>query len=599
MRATVVVLSLALLSVRRVGAADALPNYDAHVKAALGFQASANEYDRPYLRFLSFPDPPAEAVRDGADGGGPGGPTLWDWRRFLGYWIHQMTFERGLRLPQEVPGTAGRLVWIDLRWYGWNARAWRAVAERDPFVREPFVLHTTAEALRRGAGHEGTKPVKGDDGRESTPVLAMVSGRWFVRDTQETDRSTSYYDLLFARFRYPSEARTVRRKVREPYQEDERYYFKGGQDAEGNFYHAGWYTRKVTKHREVEKTEVIGKDEFVDFPKDVDDLERALGIDKLRSFAKETTIDLDFGAVVAGGKDDPDRGSIVALNNRLLVLFRGPLGKYMRTYDVFKTSGDRDYSEKLIFKNGRFTKGGGADAVFDAGEILFDLPNGGQGGLLIDGAGKRAEVAAGKAASGQNIPDRALNAGVGNYWACVTCHAGSGGFILPRDQEKEDQKLGIKRKFKDKEQEARYQGFFAEWEDDVAADSVKYQRMVARTTLHPEKLPAIGGPPSLPWTGVKIADMTVRLRRDYDAPVTPERAARQMGLPTELFKYLASRGGASEDGKVRNQRLLQLVQGKAVPSAAWEEDVYRSAGFLLDAYRDDPEYKRLYGAATK
>lgn len=568
----------ALLTAASRGA-EPQPNPDRHVRLALTFQGAINEYDRPFIRFLSFWDVPEK--------------DLWDYRRFAAFWVNQMSFERALRVPQEVPGSDGRLVWFDLRWWGWNSRAWRAVAERDPFTREPWVFHTAAEGLRLGAGYTGVKPVKGDDGLETTPVLAMVNGGWFLRETLETDRSPSYYDLLFARFRFPSEERVIKEKVKEEYEESETYYWPGGMDREGRFYHAGNYQRRVKKTRLVDKERKVGSNDFVDFPKDIGDWEKAFGIDKLKAFARDTTIDLDYGAVVAGGRDDPDHGSIVALNNRLLVIYDGPLGRHMRTYDVFKTHGDRDYSEKLIFKNGKFRKGGGADAVFDAGEILSGLPNGGQAGFLIDGKGNRAEIAATKAA--QDTADKRINPGVRNYGSCLTCHAGGGGFVLPRDQEKEDQKLGIKRKIRDKEQATAYESFFQEWEEDAAAATTKYQRMVARTTLHPERIPLVGGEKAAPWNGSKIAEMTGRLRDEYDAMVTPERAALVLGVPADMLGYLASRGGTSEDGKLRNHRLQQLLHGKAVPSAVFEVDTFRQLGFLLDANRGDPEFKRLYG----
>jgi hypothetical protein len=558
-----------------------LPNPDSAVKAMLGFQAGIPDDDKPWIVGVSFWDIPEK--------------ELWDYRRYLGFWCNQMSFERALRVPQTVPGTEGRLCWLDLRWYGWNQRAWRAVAEREPYTREPWIFHRTAEALRQGSGYKGVQPQKGEDGRETTPAIVVVNGGWFIRETLESDRSPSYYDLLFARFRYPEgdykeTATGWRTEKRTVHHQGGDYTYPDDSGRISRAIAPGTYTvdlRFKEKSREAVSTAAV------DFPKDIQDWEKAFGIDKLRTFARETQIDLDYGAVVAGGRDDPERGSIVALNNRLLVIYDGPLGKHMRSYDVFKTHADRDYSEKLIFKKGHFRKGDGADAVFDAGEILSYLPNGGQAGFLIDGEGKRQEIAGTKAAN--DVSDKRLNPGVRNFGSCLTCHAASNGFIVPKDQEKEDQKLGIKRKFKDKDQEARYQGFFAEWEEDAAASATKYQRMIARTTGHPDQFPVVDGPKAAPWTGAKIGEMTGTLRDRYDDPVTPERAARMVGVPVGMLKYLASRGGVSPDYKVRNHRLNQLVQGKAVPANTWESDVFRQAAFLLDAYRDDPEVRRLFG----
>ena len=110
------------------------------------------------------------------------------------------------------------------------------------------------------------------------------------------------------------------------------------------------------------------------FPRDETDWNRAFGVDLVKTFAKDTEVDLDFGAVVAGGRDHPGVGSIVALNNRLVVTVQGPYGAAMKTFDVTETSGRKDYSETLIFAGGKFKKGKGAVAVNDGGELLAYLP---------------------------------------------------------------------------------------------------------------------------------------------------------------------------------------------------------------------------------
>lgn len=510
-----------------------VPNPDAHVKLALGHRAAAvAERDRPYVRYLSLYDVPAG--------------DLWDYRRFLAWWCQQLSFERAVTLPEEVPGSGGRLVWVDLRWYGWNPAAWKAVARRDPFAREPWVFHRGAEELRRGAGY-AEEPLAKDGTRA---VLGMVRASWFLRETLETRRSPSYYDLLFAKFRFPGEW----------------YWWSGGADRQGQEFQAGWYTRERAE-------------KFVDFPKDVKDWEKAFGIDVIKTFGKETKVDLDFGAVVAGGRDHPGEGSIVALNNRLVVTMQGPFGATMRTFDVNQTSGDRDYSETLIFKGGKFVKGSGADAVFDAGELLAYLPNGGQAGLLIDGRGNRVEVAGGDVAN--DVFDKRMNQGVRNYGSCITCHAGAGGFIPPRDVEDADRKAGIKRKFKDKEQESRYRSFFSNWQKRIKGYAEPYEELVVESSIHPKDRQA------KVWAGSDVAKMTGKVRDDYDSPVTAERGARELGVPEAAFKFLCSRSP--------KHRLNQLVQGRSIPAGVWEKDVCREAGLLLDAYRENSEYKRLFG----
>jgi hypothetical protein len=348
-------------------------------------------------------------------------------------------------------------------------------------------------------------------------------------------------------------------------------------------------TKKTTKYRE-EPAAGGGQSApatpgFVDFPRNTADWEKAFGVDVIKAFGKDREISLDFGAVVAGGRDDPINGSIVALNNRLLVFQTGAFGRLaLRTFDTVETSGDKDYSETLIFKGGKFKRGDGADAVNDGGELLAYLPNGGQAGLLVNGKGERVEEAAALVAN--DTADRRLNQGVRNPGSCWTCHAGSNGLIPPRDLETLDRRAGIRRKFKSKEQEQRYREFFEQLEEGTQQYTVPYERLIERTTPHPELLPILNRT-AAPWAGADIARVTGEIRDNYDAPVDAARAARELGVSEDALKYLASRSP--------KHRLLQLLQGRPVPAVTFERDAFRELGLLLSAYRGDAEYRRLFG----
>lgn len=546
------------------------PNPDAHCLLALAHAQALPEADRAYARYLSFWSTTESA--------------LWDQRRYLSWWVHQMTFERAVTLPQEVQGSDGRMVYLDLRWYGWPARAWQAVARREPFTREPWVTHASAEPLRLATGCSPEPQAK--DG--TVPVVAMVRADWFLRETLETRRSPSYYDLLFGEFRFTEGRAEKPRATKVPYEVEETVQDK---DAQGNlrYYSNGqpyMVIRKTTKYRE-EAGKAEAAPGFVDFPRDITDWEKAFGVDVIKTFGKDREISLDFGAVVAGGRDDPANGSIVALNNRLLVMQTGAFGRLaMRTFDTIETSGQKDYSETLIFKGGKFRKGDGAEAENDGGEVLAYLPNGGQAALLVDGAGKRVEEAAALVAN--DTADRRLNQGVRNPGSCWTCHAGSGGLIPPRDLEGLDRKAGIRRKFKDPAQEQRYREFFETLEEGTQQYTQPYQQLIGRTTAHPELLPVLNQT-ARPWSGDDIARITGQIRDQYDAPVDAARAARELGTSPEAFKYLCSRSP--------RHRLLQLLQGRPVPSRTWEVDSFRDVAVLLAAHRGDAEYQKLYGGA--
>ena len=132
--------------------------------------------DRAYTRFLSLYDvDDLDELR-----------TLW---KFGNWWNQQMSFDEYFHLVRPVPGSGARLFALDLRHFRWNGAAWQAVARREPRFRQPWIHFKKAEILRREAGYVGVGP----NGEGTTPVLVVVSWMWFLRETLETQRSTSSY----------------------------------------------------------------------------------------------------------------------------------------------------------------------------------------------------------------------------------------------------------------------------------------------------------------------------------------------------------------------------------------------------------------------
>jgi hypothetical protein len=546
---------------------------NAHIKAALRYMVTeVGEYDRYYTRFLSFYD-----IDD--VGGLRHAVKLSNW------WNNQMSFDEYHHLLRPVPATGFRLFALDLRDYRWNSPAWYAVARREPRFRQPWVYFREAEELRREAGYYGVKPDP-EDG--TTPAVVVVSGVWFLRDTFETQRSTSYYDLLFAcrRFVVDPEAQYELKFI--TYREQD---WPGGVDPEdGHHYEAGVYRVKTTHYRKVPDWKAY---DLTDFPKDEQDLEKAVGIDVVKAFARKEQIDVDNGAIVAGGRDDPQNGSIVALQNRLVAILDGPLGPYMKSFDTERTAGIKDYSQSLIFAGRPFRRGVGARAVTDAGMVLFYLKNGGQGGILINGEGKRIEVAGANVAN--DTSDRRLNAGVRNFESCATCHAGGGGFLAPDDLYAKWKAAGIKLKFSDREQRNRVEGFFSGLKDRMAGAVKRYETLANETT----KPWADEAADAKPWSGADVAAEVIDFRNRYDDMVDASTAAREMGIPLAAFKWLARRVGVDapdEEGLVvrRNQRAAELVQGLKIPRTAWDDDLFRQVGLQLDAHAGDPDFKKAF-----
>ncbi len=115
-------------------------------------------------------------------------------------------------------------------------------------------------------------------------------------------------------------------------------------------------------------------------------------------------------------------GSGVSRNNRLLERHRSTFGAYWKSYDFASNDG-----RKNLFKHPLGPSGRNAFEA-DGGEIIFSLPNGLQGYMLIDGKGKRLDEGPIKVVStGDRRKPEVIN-GI----SCMSCH--SRGMILKEDQ---------------------------------------------------------------------------------------------------------------------------------------------------------------------
>ena len=106
-------------------------------------------------------------------------------------------------------------------------------------------------------------------------------------------------------------------------------------------------------------------------------------------------------------------GSGVSQNNRLIERHKSPYGSYWKSYDFGGNTGRQNLFEHPL------GPGGGSDSFqHDGGEIIFTLPNGLQGYLLVDAAGKRIDKGPTSIVSDPKRPDRAVTNGV----SCMSCH---------------------------------------------------------------------------------------------------------------------------------------------------------------------------------
>jgi tetratricopeptide (TPR) repeat protein/mono/diheme cytochrome c family protein len=107
-------------------------------------------------------------------------------------------------------------------------------------------------------------------------------------------------------------------------------------------------------------------------------------------------------------------GSGVSRNNRLIERHEAGAVTYWKSYDFASNVGRQNLFAHPLGP-------GDDDAVFrhDGGEIIFNLPNGLQGYMLVTGTGKRLDKGPTAIVSDPRRPDRAVENGL----SCMSCHA--------------------------------------------------------------------------------------------------------------------------------------------------------------------------------
>jgi WD40 repeat protein/mono/diheme cytochrome c family protein len=151
--------------------------------------------------------------------------------------------------------------------------------------------------------------------------------------------------------------------------------------------------------------------DFLQLPATDRGLERLLQVDVAADL-------LDDSAVRAGFN-----GSGVAKNNRVIERHDGPHGAYWRSYDFSDNTGRQN-----VFERPLGPAPGPHGFRHAGGEIIFHLPNGLQGYLLVDGDGRRVDKAPGDIVSDPKRPDRLVENGL----SCLSCHVRG---LLPKDDQ--------------------------------------------------------------------------------------------------------------------------------------------------------------------
>jgi mono/diheme cytochrome c family protein len=151
--------------------------------------------------------------------------------------------------------------------------------------------------------------------------------------------------------------------------------------------------------------------DLLQLPANDRELERLLRVDVLGDVREETALRAGFN------------GSGVSRNNRLIERHDAAFGGYWRSYD-FSDNTER----QNLFEHPLGPVPGPNAFIHAGGELLFHLPNGLQGYLLVDGGGRRIDRGPVDIVSDPRRPDRAVETGL----SCMTCH--TRGLIAKADQ---------------------------------------------------------------------------------------------------------------------------------------------------------------------
>jgi mono/diheme cytochrome c family protein len=199
----------------------------------------------------------------------------------------------------------------------------------------------------------------------------------------------------------------------------------------------------------------------------------------------------------------------VSQNNRLIEFHRASSGYFWVSYDFAGNTG-----RKNLF---RHPLGPGSDEnhfEHDGGEIIFSLPNGLQGYMLVDAKGNRIEKAPTSIVTDPKRPDSAVTNGV----SCMSCHYG--GIIAKADEVRptvEANRLGFR---DDAETILALYPRQADLEKLFAENAGQFRRAVEEV-----------GVTLISQTNEPVVNMALRFEADVDLVA----AAAEFGLKPEDF----------------------------------------------------------------
>lgn len=259
---------------------------------------------------------------------------------------------------------------------------------------------------------------------------------------------------------------------------------------------------------------------LLDMPKTAGDLEKKLLIDVEKNIKEETVVRAGFSE------------SGVSRNNRIVERHESPYGAYWRSYDFSSSTGKQN-----IFQNPLGFEPAG-------GEIVFNLPNGMQGYLLVNGKGDRINNGPIEIVNNKTNPTDPI---VRNGLTCMTCHT-----------------RGLKA-FTDQVREVALKTPSPEYDKNKCL--ALYSAKPAMEKLFIEDLKRYAD--AAKETGNEIGDTEpiALLSAEYEAPVSVVRASAEVGIkPEEFLKKIQS------SPELLAQFAVLLADNGAIKRDAWQEN---------------------------
>jgi tetratricopeptide (TPR) repeat protein len=291
------------------------------------------------------------------------------------------------------------------------------------------------------------------------------------------------------------------------------------------------------------------------------DLERLLRVDVTRNIRQERVARAGFN------------GSGVSRNNRLIERHEAGAVVYWKSYDFLANTGRQNLFARPLGP-------GGDEGHFrhDGGEIIFNLPNGLQAYLLVDGAGRRIDKGPTSVVSDPKRPDRAVENGL----SCMSCHAKG---MIEKDDQVRAHVLKNPGAFAEADLETVKALYMpaAQMRELIRKDAKRFQEAVAKT--------------GAPLTATEpVAVLALRFEAELDLPLA---AAEAGGTPADLLAALQRSPGLAKqlgplkvDGGTVQRAVFveafpdlvaELRAGTFIPSRAAEVNrLIRAADVLLE-----------------